>query len=145
MVVRTQSRGRTVAGLRFDAGDVERFFPRRTANIELQLGELRIHLELKPDFWNGRPEITDRRLCEWLEFKAFHGRPCRRPLALELTPTGAGAFRLQPPEGCDAVTCDWPDRIAEGCSFLPSRVSGPPLVVPIQEVSRRGTAGQHLA
>jgi len=127
MVVRTQSRGRAVSGLLVEAEDVKRFFPDRVSGIELQLGELRIHCQLGADFWNGRFEIADRRLCDWLEFKAFHGRPCRRPLSLELTPAGVGAFRLQAPAECDFMTCNWPDQIAEGCPILSGPIDAPPL------------------
>lgn len=138
MVVRTQSRGRAVSGLRVEAEDVERYFPRTVTDIELHLGELRIHCALAPGFWNGRAQISDHRLCEWLEFKAFHGRPCRVPLSLEMTPIGSGSFKLEPPIGCDLSTCNWPDRVAEGCSMLTGRASNPLFAVENQPGEQGG-------
>ena len=126
MVVRTQSKGRAVSGLLLAAEDVQLFFPERTSEIEIQLGELRIQCDLNADFWSGRHEITDRRLCEWLEFRAFHGRPCRMPLSLEMTPAGPGSFRLQPPAGCELSTCSWPEKTTAGCLSLSAVVANPP-------------------
>ncbi len=69
MVVKTQSKGRGVTGLHVGMNNVRRYFPKGTRDIELQLGHLTIQCGLKPDFWEGEPEIYDPRLCAWLESK----------------------------------------------------------------------------
>jgi hypothetical protein len=120
MLVRAQSKGRGIYGLLLKAEDVRRHFPKNTPAIELKLGELRIDCELTPDFWRGRPEISDRRLCEWLEFKVFRGRPYRKPLALEMTNAGDNSFTLELPSGCDESECNWDmDRVAACADFIP--------------------------
>jgi hypothetical protein len=120
MLVRAQSKGRGVYGLLLKAEDVRRHFPGNTTAIGFRLGELRIDCELPPDFWRGRPEISDRRLCEWLEFKVFRGRPCRKPLALEMIPAGDNCFTLELPTGCDESEQSWDmDRVAGCAAFIP--------------------------
>ncbi|MGB6687748.1 MAG: hypothetical protein WBE76_07885 [Terracidiphilus sp.] len=120
MLVRAQSKGRGVCGLLLKAEDVRRHFPRSTTAIEFKLGELRIGCELAQDFWNGRPEISDHRLCEWLEFKVFRGRPCRNPLALEMRKAGDNCFTLELPTGCDESELSWDmDRVAGCAAFIP--------------------------
>ena len=80
MVVKTQSKGRGVTGLHVGMNNVRRYFPKGTRDIELQLGHLTIQCGLKPDFWDGEPEIYDPRLCAWLESKHLHGpQPDSRP------------------------------------------------------------------
>jgi hypothetical protein len=123
MLVRAQSKGHGVYGLLLKAEDVRRHFPRNTSAIEFKLGELRIGCSLPPDFWNGRPEISDRRLCEWLEFKVFRGRPYRKPLALEMTQASDNCFTLELPIGCDESECSWDiDRVAACTAFIPPPV-----------------------
>ncbi len=95
MVVRTQCDGREVIGLYVGTRNARRKFPRGTKDIELVLGHLHIHCELRPEFWRGRPEIRDPRLCDWLESKVFHGRARRTPVPLAILPAGKNAFRLQ--------------------------------------------------
>jgi len=95
MAVRTQSRGLTVTGLHVGTHNVRRYFPKRIAVIELHLDHLLIQCGLPPDFWNGRPEIRDPRLCAWLEAKNFRGNSNRTPLPMAMTPTGENSFRLQ--------------------------------------------------
>jgi hypothetical protein len=103
MVVRTQLRGRHIFGLLVEAEDLRRHFPEKCDSIELQLGGLRIDCSLPAEFWNGRPEISDPRLSEWLDFKIFHGRPARTPIELELTPAGPRAFTLALPVNGDSA------------------------------------------
>ncbi|MGP8269800.1 MAG: hypothetical protein ACLQLH_07010 [Terracidiphilus sp.] len=95
MVVRTQSRGLTVTGLHIGPYNVRRYFPRRITVIELHLDHLLIQCELSSDFWHGRPEICDPRLCAWLEAKNFRGNSNRTPLPMAMIPTGKNSFRLQ--------------------------------------------------
>jgi hypothetical protein len=123
MLVRAQSKGRGVCGLLLRAEDVRRHFPRNTPTIELKLGELRIDCELTPDFWRGRPEISDRRLCEWLEFKVFRGGPCQKALALEMTNAGDNCFTLELPSGCDESESSWDmDRVAACSALVPQAI-----------------------
>jgi hypothetical protein len=96
MVVKTQSKGHGVTGLHVGSNNVRRYFPKGTKNIELQLGHLRIQCGLKPDFWQGQPEIYDPRLCAWLESKNMHGTANRTMAAGDdpgwgqLVPVAAG-------------------------------------------------------
>ena len=95
MVVKTQCKGHGVTGLHVGMDNVRRYFPKETKNIELQLGHLRIQCGLKPDFWQGRPEIYDPRLCAWLESKNLHS-PANRTVPMAMIPEGKNSFRLQP-------------------------------------------------
>jgi hypothetical protein len=94
MVVKTQSKGHGVTGLHVGTVNVRRYFPKGMKNIELQLGHLRIQCGLRPDFWQGQPEIYDPRLCAWLESKNLHGTNGTMPLAM--IPAGDNSFQLQP-------------------------------------------------
>ncbi len=96
MVVKTQSKGRGVTGLHVGTNNVRRYFPKGTQDIELQLGHLRIQCGLKPDFWQGQPEIYDPRLCAWLESRHLHGNADRTPVPLAMIPAGNNSFQLQP-------------------------------------------------
>jgi hypothetical protein len=93
MVVKTHSKGHGVTGLHVGTQNVLRYFPKGTQNIELQLGHLRIQCGLKPDFWNGQPEIHDPRLCAWLESKNLHGT-ANRIVPLAMIPAGDNCFQL---------------------------------------------------
>jgi len=95
MLVKTQSRGHGVTGLRVGMENVRRYFPKGTLNIELQLGHLRIQCGLTPDFWQGQPEIYDPRLCAWLESKNLHGT-ANRTVPLAMIPAGENSFQLEP-------------------------------------------------
>ena len=57
MVVKTQSRGCGVTGLHVGVNNVRRYFPKQISSIELQLDHLQIQCGLKPDFWQGEPDI----------------------------------------------------------------------------------------
>ena len=96
MVVTTRSKARGITGLHVGSSNVRRYIPEGTKAIELQLGHLRIQCGLKPDFWHGRPEIFDPRLCAWLESKHLHGKSDRTPVALAMIPNGINSFQLQP-------------------------------------------------
>lgn len=96
MVVRTQCHGCKVTGLYIGAKNVRRNFPRDTAAVEFELGHLHIHCQLAPGFWQGQPEICDKRLCEWLDFKLYRERKRRTPLPLMLVQAGRNAYHLRP-------------------------------------------------
>jgi len=95
MMVKTQSKGHGVTGLHVGTENVRRYFPKGTQIIELQLGHLRIQCGLKPDFWQGQPEIYDPRLCAWLESKNLHGT-ANHTAPLAMLPAGNNSFQLQP-------------------------------------------------
>jgi hypothetical protein len=99
MVVKTQSNGHGATGLNIGATNVQRYFPRSVAAVELQLDHVQIACGLKPDFWQGEPEIHDPRLCSWLESKNFHARPGKLPVPLAMIPAGKNCFRLQTTRG----------------------------------------------
>ncbi len=96
MVVRTQCKSRGVTGLHVGVNNVRRYFPKDISVIELQLDHLQIQCGLKPDFWQGQPDIYDPRLCAWLEARHLHGKCDRDPVPLALIPAGNNSFRLQP-------------------------------------------------
>jgi hypothetical protein len=95
MVVKTQSKGRGVTGLNVGISNVQRYFPKGVAVIELQLDHLQIQCDLGPDFWKNEPEIFDPRLCAWLESKQLHSNPGRAPVPLAMIPSGKNSFRLR--------------------------------------------------
>ena len=96
MVVKTQYDGFRVSGLYVGANNVKRYFSRRIQEVELQLDHLQIQCELTSRFWEGQPEIHDPRLCDWLESKNFHDKPCRTPIPLALIPSGKNTFKVAP-------------------------------------------------
>lgn len=96
MVVKTQSRGTEVTGLRVGSRNVRRYFPKNIHVIELQLDHLEIQCGLSPEFWSGVPEIHDPRLCVWLNSKVSHRVGSHKGLRLAMTPAGKNAFRLRP-------------------------------------------------
>jgi len=80
MVVKVQSIGRGLSGLHIGTDNVRRYFPKNASTIELQLDHLRIQCGLEPEFWQGRPDIYDPRLCAWLESRHMHGSRGRSPI-----------------------------------------------------------------
>ena len=94
MVVISRSIGRRIIGLYVGDDNVRRYFPKRIAEIELQLDHLRIECELAPDFWRGQPEIRDPRLCLWLESKHLGAKGQRVPVPLSMIPSGENSFIL---------------------------------------------------
>jgi hypothetical protein len=126
MVVISQYCGHRVTGLYVGAENVKRYFPKRIAAIELQLGHLYIECELAPDFWQDRPEISDPRLCLWLESKRLNGKGRPSPVSLAMIPTGENSFALgpvtlgQPAKAPRASASESPRRAA----FVPQPVGG---------------------
>ena len=96
MVVKAQSKGRDFVGLQIVETDVERYFPKDTVFLELQLDHLQIQCSLGPDFWRGRPEICDPRLSLWLKSKNLAVSPGQLSVPLALIPAGIAAFHLSP-------------------------------------------------
>jgi hypothetical protein len=98
MVVQTQERypghSRTV-GLHIGSINVQQYFPRDIADIELELDHLCIVCPLEPSFWQDRPEIHDFRLSSWLESKRNSGKLAANPASVALIPSGDRAYRLQ--------------------------------------------------
>jgi len=113
MVVKTQYDGFRVSGLYVGVRNVRRYFSKRTPEIELQLDHLQIQCGLTPRFWNGQPEIHDPRLCDWLESKQLHDRPCRTPVPLTMIPAGKNSFKLasiKRPKGAQIMPDAEPQR-----------------------------------
>jgi len=96
MVVTSQCRGHRVTGILVGENNVQRYFPRHITQVELQLDHLRIECGLGPHFWNGKPEISDPRLCLWLESKDRDGNGRRAPIPLALIPSGRNSFIVGP-------------------------------------------------
>jgi len=96
MVVTSQCSGHRVKGLYVGERNVRRYFPRQVSTIELRLDHLRIECDLKPDFWDGHPEIQDPRLCLWLESKHSQRKEFRSPMPLAMMPAGEHSFTLGP-------------------------------------------------
>ena len=84
------------AGLDIGEANAMSYFSRSRPSIELSLDDLHIQCTLSPDFWQGRPEIHDPRLSEWLEFKMARQSQGPEPILLTLVPTGADTFVLRP-------------------------------------------------
>jgi len=97
MLVKTYKDARQFTGLHIGEANVRRYFNKRTPSIELRLDDLRIQCTLSDDFWQGRPDIHDVRLSEWLDFKSGRRRPGRETVYFSLIPSGPGAFVLRPP------------------------------------------------
>jgi hypothetical protein len=95
MVVKTQQNGHAVTGLRVGAANVRRYFPRTINAVRLRLGDLEIECKLSPEFWNGKPEIQDPRLCEWLQFRRSSEGADRKPITLAMEQSGRDSFTLQ--------------------------------------------------
>lgn len=96
MVVTSQCSGHRVIGILVGENNVQRFFPKNVKEIELQLDHLRIECGLGPNFWNGKPEISDPRLGLWLESKDRNGNGRRAPIPLALIPSGRNSFIVGP-------------------------------------------------
>jgi hypothetical protein len=96
MVVTSQCNGRRLIGIYIGISNVQRYFPKRITEIELQLDHLRIECGLKPHFWQDQPEIHDPRLSAWLEQKDRDGKGRHIPLSLAMIPSGKNSFRLDP-------------------------------------------------
>ena len=94
MVVQTQQNGYEVIGLTVGAANVRRYFPRTNSRVRLRLGDLEIDCELSPEFWHGKPEIHDPRLCEWLQYRQSRERRDRKPILLAMEHAGGDSYTL---------------------------------------------------
>jgi hypothetical protein len=95
MVVEAQWKGHKITGLRLDASDVQRYFPKHVSMVELHIGHLCIGCQLPPGFWRGAPVIGDPRLCEWLEARQFGYLHPDSDLQWALIPEGRGKFKVE--------------------------------------------------
>jgi len=91
VLVKTQIKGSEIIGLVVGASNVRRYFPKNVRFVEFQLDHLQIRCPLMPEFWRGRPEIHDPRLCDWLDFKMRN----RSEIRLAMTPSGENTFTLR--------------------------------------------------
>jgi hypothetical protein len=96
MIVKTSQDGHDHIGLLVGASNARRYFRKEAPTIDLRLGDLEIQCTLSPDFWQGRPQICDPRLSEWLEFKVGRSRPGRDPMLLTMVPSGSDTFVVIP-------------------------------------------------
>jgi len=95
MVVNSLHSGPKVTALRVGEENVRRYFRREVAEIDLRLDHLQIRCELTPEFWQDQPEIHDRRLCLWLEWKQRNEtKTGSAPAALEMIRLGRNSFIL---------------------------------------------------
>lgn len=94
MVVKAQYDGCRISGLYVGVNNVRRYFSKRIAAVEFELDHLRIECGLAPRFWEGQPEIHDPRLCEWLDSKNLHQKPCHVAVPLVMIPSGKNSFKL---------------------------------------------------
>jgi len=108
MVVRAGSGRQEVTGLHIGDGNVQRLFPPEVQIVELELDHLRIVCTLKPEFWEGEPEIHDDRLVSWLESKRLNGKLASTPAPVVMIPAGEHAFRLLPIEHTEVRTTQYP-------------------------------------
>lgn len=95
MVVHTRSRDGRFQGIHIGAENVRRYFPPSQSGIELLLGHLQIHCELKPEFWQGQPEIDDSRLADWLEVQCHRDRTPGGCVSLTMSRAGDNCFRIE--------------------------------------------------
>jgi len=95
MLVKTQRDGHDHTGLNIGAVNAQRYFRKDAQAIDLMLDHLQIQCRLSPDFWQGRPEIHDSRLSEWLEFKAGRGNSARAQMELIMVRSGIDTFVLK--------------------------------------------------
>jgi len=95
MVVKMQSNRRGVTGLHIGTRNVRRYFRHGQSTIELEMDHLQIQCRLEPSFWNGKPNISDPRLCAWLEAKGARENAYREGVSLSMIPVGEETFRLK--------------------------------------------------
>jgi hypothetical protein len=91
MIVTVQNRGHSITGVRIGAANVRRHFRSGLHAIDLELDHLRIRCDLEASFWRDRPEISDPRLCAWLEAKFWDELP--GPVSVEMVRAGE-SYRL---------------------------------------------------
>ena len=94
MLVKALLKGHSVTALRVGRQNARRYFPPSASTVELEMDHLRIECCLPPEFWRGRPEIRDQRLCSWLEFKQHDDQYPHARLTLAMTPAGQNCYRL---------------------------------------------------
>ena len=88
MIVSMENKGRCVTGLHIGTTDTRRYFPSGTQAIDLELDDLRIRCELKASFWRNGTEISDPRLCAWLEAKFLGQKLPPSPVRVEMVRIG---------------------------------------------------------
>jgi len=128
MLVKTHKNGCDHTGLHIGRSNASRYFRKHVQSIELKLGDLRIQCALTSDFWEGRPQIHDPRLSEWLKFKMDRAHSGRAPALLTMVPAGADTFVLHPsPEAAsEAFGAD-----ISTATKMPPESCFPPAYVPV--------------
>ena len=93
MIVKMQKKGHSITGVRIGSSNVRRFFPSGVQAIDLELDHLRIRCHLDANFWLDQPEISDPRLCAWLQDRFFCEKLPGKPVPIELVQAG-NSYRL---------------------------------------------------
>lgn len=94
MLVKAQYKGHVVTALSVGQRNARRYFARSASSVEFELDHLRITCGLPPQFWDGEAQISDQRLCAWLESKRHPRRSSRGSAVLAMTPCGKNSFKL---------------------------------------------------
>jgi hypothetical protein len=94
MIASMQSQGRSITGIRIGTSEARRNFPHGAKAIDLELDHLCIRCDLHTNSLRDRTEISDRRLCAWLEEKFYWQKLPPSPVAVEMVRSG-NSYRLQ--------------------------------------------------
>ena len=87
MIVSMQQKGHCVTGIHIRITDARRYFPGGRNPIDLELDDLRIRCDLKSS-WRKGAEISDPRLCAWLEAKFLGQKLPPTPVPVEMVRMG---------------------------------------------------------
>lgn len=94
MIVKMQSDGHSITGIRMGVSDARSFFPPGVTSVDLELDHLRIRCNLRSCKRHDGAEISDPRLTAWLNEKYYWRKlPCT-PVSVELLKSG-NSYRLQ--------------------------------------------------
>jgi hypothetical protein len=86
------------SGVQVSHADRDRYFDRRwtTAGVELPTSEV-MSVNITPTFWTTCPELRNAAIGRWMIQRGIAPWPVSRRPTLQLTPLGAGRFRLDEP------------------------------------------------
>lgn len=93
MIVTMKNKGHSITGLSVGISNARRHFRADSRAVDLELDHLRIRCDLPASFWRDRPEISDPRLCAWLQSKFSGAMQRGTPVLLEMVRTG-DCYRL---------------------------------------------------
>jgi hypothetical protein len=87
MIVTMQQKGHSVTGIHIRITDARRYFYGEANAIDLELDDLRIRCDLRSS-WRKGAEISDPRLCAWLEAKFLGQKLPSSPVPVEMVRMG---------------------------------------------------------